>query len=504
MANKLLIAKNSAALYIRMLLSLLVSLYTSRIVLEALGVEDFGVYNVVGGIIGFMGFLNASLSGATSRFVAFELGNGDLQKLRDTFSSAFIINLLLAIIIVLIGETIGLWFLNHKLSIPNESIHAANWVYQFTIIGMVISVTQIPYTADVIAHEKMAIYAYVELFVVCLRLLMAYTLLIINSNHLIWYSAMVTAINILMAIIYRVYCVRNFKESHIRFIWKSDIIRPILNFSGWDLFGNICLTVRMQGLIFLINMFFGVVINAAYSIANQVSNNVFAFASNVVTAYRPQIVKNYAIRDFKNFTNLIVDGAKFALISMLCMAIPLIIEIDYVLMIWLKNPPVMTNIFCQFALIMSVIASSNYTVNIGIQATGKVKYLGIVSGLLYLLILLGAYIAFKLGGDSEWIYYVSIAIQILLLISSLVVIKTLVSNFDIRSFVSAIIKVTISALITILIGLSVKNIIPESFARLAAVTSVSIISLSCLTYWFLLTKHERERVNNLISKIFHR
>lgn len=503
MANKLLIAKNSAALYARMLLSLLVSLYTSRIVLEALGVEDFGVYNVVGGIIGFMAFFNSSLSGAISRFITFELGRGNIDKLKDTFSSAFIINTILALAIIVIGETVGLWFLNYKLSIPEDTYYAANWVYQFTIIGMVISVTQIPYTALVIAHEKMAIYAYVELFVVCLRLLMVYLLLVINSNHLIWYSAMVTGINVLMAFIYRLYCIHNFEESRFRFIWRRDILKPILSFSGWEVFGNISLTMRMQGLTVLINMFFGVVLNAANGIASQVNNNILSFSTNIVTAYRPQIIKSYASRNCNDFTNLIIDGAKIALLAMICMVIPLIVEMDYVLKIWLKTPPDMTNILCRLALITSVFGAANYTTNIGIQATGQVKYLNIVNGILNLIILGGVYLALKLGGDVQWVYYVSIVMNLMLLTSSLCILKKVVPYYDSFAFAKTFLKVIIVGVFTFFAARLSQNIMSEGFLRLIVVILVSVIVLSTATILFLLTNEERNKLISILKKLKH-
>lgn len=500
MANKLLIVKNSAALYVRMLLSMLVSLYTSRVVLEALGAEDFGVYNVVGGLIGFMGFLNGSLSGATSRFISFELVNNDKEKLKDTFSSAFLVNLILAAVIIIFGETIGLWFLNHKLSIPQESVHAANWVYQFTIIGMVVSITQIPYTADVIAHEKMTIYAYIELVVVGLRLLMAYVLLVIDKNHLIWYAAMVTSINVLMALAYRFYCVHNFEESRIRFVWRPEILKPLLNFSGWNVFGNICLTVRVQGLTVLINMFFGVLINAAYGIANQVNNSILSFSTNIITAYRPQIIKEFACKSFHNFSSLIIDGAKFALIAMLCMVIPLSVEVDYVLGIWLKNPPAMTNILCQLALVASVIGTSNYTINIGIQATGKVKYLSITNGFLYLLILCGSYCALKLGCDVEWIFYVTMIVNILLFISSTAILKWLVPAFESTRMLIVIFKVVFITIMSCFVANILKNSFAPSFFRLVVVTAIADTVLLLLTYLILLSKHERHKLNDIVLK----
>lgn len=485
-----------------MLLSLLVSLYTSRIVLQALGVEDFGVYNVVGGIIGFMSFLTSSLSGATSRFISFELGKGNLSNLRDTFSSAFLIDLMLGVAIIFIGETFGYWFLNNRLEIPEDSLNAANWVYQFTIIGMVVSVTQIPYTALVIAHEKMMMYAYVELFAVCLRLLMAYLLLIISSNHLIWYAGMVTAINLIMAMIYRVYCIRKFKESHFKFMWRPKILRPLFSFSGWDLLGNVSWTIRVQGIVIMINLFFGVVINAAYSIANNITNSVLSFSTNIMTAYRPQIIKCYAENALGNFSNLIIDGFKFALIAMLCIAIPLCVEVDSVLVLWLKNPPYMTNILSQLALLTAVVGIANFPIHIGIQATGKIKILNIFISIIYLSVVGCSYIALKSGFDVKWIFYIAIVLNIILFIISVAIIKRLVIEFQCRNLIITAVKLICSGIVTYIFALLIKGMFVPGFLRLLLITVISISVLALFTFAFLLTHSERHKVQEFTFSFF--
>lgn len=500
MANKLLIAKNSVALYVRMLLSLFVSLYTSRVVLEALGVEDFGVYNVVGGIIGFMGFLNASLGGSISRFITYELGKNDFNKLKETFSSAFLVTIFLTIAIVLIAETFGLWFLNYKLIIPNESLVAANWVYQFTILGMVVSVTQTPYTAAVIAHERMGIYAYVELLVVVLRLLTAFCLLIIDDQHLIWYSAMVTTINLLKALIFRIYCIRNFEESRIEFTWKPEIIKPILKFSGWDVFGNFCLTARLQGVTVLINMFFGVAMNAANGIATQVNSNILSFSTNIITAYRPQIIKSYAMRSFNDFSNLISEGAMFSLIALLAMVIPICTEIDFVLLVWLKNPPAMTNILCQIALLANVIGAANHTLTIGIHGTGNVKYLSLFGGAINLLIISGAYLALRLGGEAQWVYIVTVLLNLALLFLYLIILKRNVPEFNEINFLQTMLKVFFVALIAWGGTFLLKIFLVEGVVRFLANTIFSGIILLSMTYFVLLSKHQRSKLQEMVKR----
>ena len=248
------IAKNALMLYIRMFISMIVSLYTSRVVLNVLGVEDYGTYGIVGGVVGMLGFLNASMSGATSRFLTFELGRGNMKRLSDTFASALIAHIGIAIIVFVIAETIGLWFLLNKLVIPEGRMTAAHWVYQMSIVSAMIGITQVPYNATIMAHEKMDVYL----------------LTIGNFDKLILYGALVLMVSITIRMIYRIYCIRHFEESHFHWVWDKSIMKPLLGFSGWDLYGNMAFTIRMHGANFIINTFYGVALNAACSVAATV------------------------------------------------------------------------------------------------------------------------------------------------------------------------------------------------------------------------------------------
>lgn len=245
------IAKNTLILYIRMFISMIVGLYTSRVVLNTLGVEDFGIYGVVGGVVGMLGFLNASMSGATSRFIIFELGTGDIQKLRDTFSSSLIIHIAIALIVLLFAETVGLWFLCNKLVIPDNRMEAAYWVYQLSIFSAMLSITQTPYNACIIAHEKMSVYAYIEILSIVLKLMIVYLLLIGNWDKLKLYSLLVFLVSMLIMMVYRVYCIRHFVETHFHWVWDKSILKPLFSFSGWDLYGNVCVTVKGQSILYL-------------------------------------------------------------------------------------------------------------------------------------------------------------------------------------------------------------------------------------------------------------
>ncbi len=305
-ANNKRIAKNTLMLYIRMLLSMVVSLYTSRVVLEVLGVEDYGIYGVVGGVVAMFSFLNSSMAGATSRFLTFEMGRGDEQRLKDTFSSALIIHIGIALVVFILAETVGLWFLNNKLVIPDGRMHAAHWVYQLSILGMFVSVTQVPYNASIIAHEKMDVYAYIELLNVFLKLGIVYLLTIGNFDKLILYAILVLAVNVLVAVTYRFYCVRYYEESHFRCVLNREVLKPMLGFSIWEILGHFGFTFRTQGTNMVLNMFFGVIINSAVGIATTVQNVLSLFTNNVLVAIKPQIIWIVSVKRFTQiFWNLL-------------------------------------------------------------------------------------------------------------------------------------------------------------------------------------------------------
>ena len=276
------IAKNTLALYVRMFLTMVVGLYTSRVVLATLGVEDYGVYGVVGGITSMLGFLNASMSGATSRFLTFELGRGDKKRLENTFSSAMIVHMGIAAVVLVLAETVGLWFLCHKLVIPPERMTAAHWVYQLSILSSMLAITQVPYNATIIAHENMNVYAYVEILNSVLKLLIVYLLTIGDFDKLILYAVLMLAVSVTVMMTYRIYCVRHYSESHFHWVWDKTHLKPLLSFFGWNIYGNFGSIASSQGINFVINAFLGVAVNAAVSIATTVSGIVNMFASNEI------------------------------------------------------------------------------------------------------------------------------------------------------------------------------------------------------------------------------
>lgn len=321
-SNNKRIARNTMMLYMRMGITMLVGLYTSRVALQVLGVSDYGIYGVVGGIVAFMGFLNGSMSGATSRFLTYELGRGTEGKLKETFVSAFWVHLIIAVIIFVLAETVGLWFLYNKLVIPDVRMDAAFWVYQFSVASAVLGITQVPYNASVISHEDMDLYAYIEIANVLLKLLIVYLLMVITIDKLILYAALYFAVSFGIAMYYRWYCIHYYEESHLTLTWDKEIVNKMLKFCGWDLYGNGCVVAKQQGINFLVNMFFGVTLNAGISIASVVSGTLSGFTSNITLALRPQIIKNYAQKDCIAMQNLMSQGIKYIIQNILIILLP--------------------------------------------------------------------------------------------------------------------------------------------------------------------------------------
>ena len=338
------IAKNTAMLYVRMIFIMFVSLYTSRVVLSTLGVSDYGVYNVVGGVVYMFSFLNAAMTNGTQRFLSYELGRGDICQLRKMFSITLSIHIFIGLVIVILAETIGLWFLNTQLNIPAERMMAANWVYQFSILSFLISVIQVPYNSLIIAHERMNVYAYVSIIEVILRLLVVFILTQIDYDKLTLYGFLYFSVTLIAAVIYAVYCKIKFSECTSHFVYDHLLFKRLLSFAGWNLYGNVTCVVAAQGVNLILNIFFGPVINAARGIAYQISSSIYGFANNFQMAVNPQIIKSYAAGENEYMMNLIFRSAKFSFYLLFIIALPIFIEVDFILKIIKRKMIIQTKI----------------------------------------------------------------------------------------------------------------------------------------------------------------
>lgn len=506
MDNNQRIARNTIMLYVRMLLSIVVSLYTSRVVLQTLGVDDYGIYGVVGGVVAMFSFLNASMSGATSRFITFALGKGDEDEVNETFSTALIIHIGIALAIIVLSETIGLWFLEHKLVIPEQRMQAARIVFQFSVLAMAIQVTQVPYNASIISYEKMDVYAYVELLNVFLKLGIVYLLKIGNLDKLIFYSFLVLTVNAIVAFTYRVYCVRHFKSCHFHWIIKKQKLLPMLSFSGWDLYGNLCYSVRQQGLNMLVNMFFGVAYNAANSVATSVQGVVASLSANVIQAFRPQIIKRYASGEYSTMEELMCNSAKFSLVLFLMLCVPLSFEMNSIMRLWLGEVPEKAPEFCIFLLLISMFNLVNSVLCIAIHASGNIKTLSIVSGTIYLLTIPIIYFVFKhCTNNPIYAYVVSLITMILVVVSNALIAKKQIRKISVQRFLGNVLVAFILAFIASP-SLFLCRFVTNELARIFVAFMAYIPTLCLLTYTIGLSKQNRKQLNNYIknklSKIF--
>lgn len=495
------IAKNTLILYIRMLLSIAVSLYTSRVVLNTLGVEDYGIYGVVGGVVSMFSFLNASMSGATSRFLTFEMAGRNSLRLKETFSSALIVHIGIALAILIFAETIGLWFLLNKLVIPENRMYAACWVYQLSVFSMIVGVTQVPYNASIIANEKMDVYAYVEIVNVILKLLIVYLLVIGNFDKLILYAVLTLIVSVIIAFIYRIYCIKYFQECTFRWVWRTEILKPMLSFSGWDLYGNMCVTIRQQGINIFQNIFFGAKINAAVGTATTVQGILSGLANNVIMAFRPQIIKKYAEGNILAMEDLMSQTLKYTLALFMIMSIPLYFEVDYVLHLWLGVVPLYTSNFFRLILIGSIVELINRVIVIAIHATGQIKALSFITGTWYLIFLLPVYIFFIEGFSPQSAYWMVIMSNIFVVCTDCVILKRTIKNINLKRilFVNFLGNILILLVISIVIYWIHKEQ-SEGLLRVLSVTLSVVVIYVFLFYGIMLTQIERKNINMKLRK----
>ena len=499
------IIKNTIMLYIRMLFAMGVALYISRIVLQELGVVDFGIYGVVGGIVTMLMFLNGSLSTATSRFLAFELGKGDEEAVKETFKAAFMAHLFIAGIIFVMAETIGLWFLENKLVIPDERMNAARVVYQCSVLTCLLSITQAPYNAAIIAHERMEVYTYITIIDSALKLGVVFLLSLFHVDKLILYAVLLLIVWIIICSTYRIYCAYKFSECH--WAWKYDRKRckAILFFSGWNLIGSLGASFRGQGVNMLQNMFFGAIVNAATSIGNQFFAALSTFSDSFLAAIRPQIVKNYAVMNYKRVESLVVNASKFAFLLLSLFAIPLFLESDIVLQIWLKEVPPYAASFCQLNILICLMFVISQPVVYAIHATGNVKYLNLYMGILYISILPISYMFFRLDYSPIVPYYISLAVFVLCAWGYLFLLKKYMNMFSIAQYILQVYcRCACVFLPAFAIAWFVHNGMTYGMWRFVVVLMVSVVSILCFSYIIAINEHTRKQIKSKLKNLLVR
>ena len=473
------IVKNTTFLYVRMFLTMGVGLYTSRLVLEVLGVENYGIYNVIGGIVALFTIINGAVSVGSSRFLTFEIGKNNIQGLKKTFSVSFAIHLAVALIVLILSETVGLWFINTQLVIPADRMFAANCVYQFSIISCIVGLIQVPYNAIVIAHERMHIYAYFGIYDVVAKLILVFCLFYVSSvDVLILYGIVICVSNFTVAFLYYAYCRYQFQETKLEVVKEKSYYQSMLSFSLWDIVGAFCTTGNSQGVNVLMNLFFGITVNAARGVAGQVENSLSLFSRNFLTAVQPQLVKLFAENKLGKMLQLMFDSSKYSSFLFFLVAFPVMLDTRYILGLWLKEVPDFSVIFLRCTIIASLIRVFAIPVVQAIHASGNIKWLNIYCGGACILLTLPAiYILYKLGYPPQYGYYTIIGVNLLCNYLELFIlnheIKFSIWNYSLQVYLRAIGILFLSTLPTLLL----KQYMDESFIRLV---------LLCLSHFFWL------------------
>ena len=499
-SNNKLIAKNTMYLYFRTILIMIVSLYMSRVVLQTLGVEDYGVYNAVGGVVTMFAVISGALSNAISRYITYGLGKYDEDRLNTIFCTGLNIQIIISIIIVILCELIGVWFLNYKMNIPPERLVAANWVLQCSLLTFVINLISVPYNACIIAHEHMNAYAYISIADALLKLSVAFLIIIAPYDKLIVYSLLLVVVSLIVRIIYGIYCGRHFKETRYKLVYDKPLFREMLSFAGWNFFTNGASIINSQGVTLLINVYFGVILNTARGIATQVESAIVQFVNSFTTAVNPQITKSYAQNEKERMFNLICKGSKFSYLLLLLMVVPIIIETDYILRLWLGVVPDHAALFVRLTLVgtmVTVLGGTGYT---ACMATGNIKKYALWLTSIGSLVFIVTWVLFIAGAPIESTYYTYIIVYILVQIARLLIMKELL-DFPIMLFLKEVIVKIIPPTILAFVPFILVLVMDESLLRLLLVIIFSAIWVTVLVYIFSLTSNERKIINNKLLTI---
>lgn len=500
-SNKKRIIRNTLLLYVRMFLLMLITLYTSRVVLGILGVEDFGIYNVVGGVVAMFSVISGSLSAAISRFITYELGKGDKDKLMRIFSSSVTIQLGLGLIILILAESIGVWFLNTKMTIPTDRIYAANWVFQLSILTFIINLISVPYNAAIIAHEKMSAFAYISILEVVTKLIIVYMLLWSPFDKLIFYAILMTSVALIIRFVYGYYCKRHFEECTYHFIFDKELLKKMFGFAGWNFIGATSAVLRDQGGNIVINLFCGPTVNAARGIAYQVNSAISGFVSNFMMALNPQITKSYASGEKEYMMTLIYQGARLSFYILLILSLPVIINAHYILALWLKIVPEHTTLFVQLVLIFAMSESMSNPLITAMLATGNIRNYQIVVGGLQIMNLPISYILLKNGCMPETVLIVAICISQCCLAARLYMLKGMI-GLSVRKYVSKVyFNVFAVTILSAIIPCISSYYLSETFINFIMICVISVICTFIVIYFVGCNRNERQFILSKITAI---
>lgn len=500
------IAKNTLMLYVRMLFGMLVSLYTSRVVLQALGVEDYGIYNVVGGVVAMFSMISSSLSSSVSRFLTFELGRGDTQQLKKVFSTSLCIHFVLAGIVLLLAESIGVWFLNTRMTIPTDRLYAANCVFQASLIAFMFGLFSVPYNASIVAHEKMTAFAYIGILDIILRLCVVLFIAYIpfSFDCLIVYSLLLVVVGVFMQVIYWIYCQQHFDECRLRLKFDRNSWKAMSIFAGWNFIGCTASLLKDQGVNVLLNLFGGPVVNAARGIASSVNTLISSFSGNFMTALNPQIIKSYAAGNYDYMFSLVERGSRFSYYILLMFALPILFETEFILTLWLGIYPEHTINFVRLILLVTLCdILSNTLINLQL-ATGKLRNYQLAVGGMLLMNFPLSYLCLKKGFPPESVLVIAMGVAVCCLFLRLLFLRKMV-GLSIRRYLfdvcGNILIVTIaSCLFPALIILQLS----DGVLRFFLICITSVVSTAMSIYWIGCTSNERSFIRDKAFKIIRK
>lgn len=493
------IAKNTLLLYIRLFVTMVIGLFTSRVILSTLGVTDYGVNNVVAGFVAMFSMFTNSLSAAISRFLTFNLGKGDAEKLKTVFSTSVNIMIAMAIIVTIVAGIFGLWFLNSKLNIPADRMYAANWVFHFSVITFAVNLISIPYNASIIAHEKMDVFAYISILEVVLKLAVVYMLYISPLDKLITYSFLLLLVSVFIRIVYGIYCSRKLEECCYSMVFDRTLLKEMGGFAGWNMLGTACTMFNTQGVNILMNLFFGVVTNAARGIVNQVESVIVQFVSNFTTALNPQVTKSYASGNLDYMHSLVYKGTKFSYYLILIMALPFMFEAEFVLKLWLGEYPEEAPLFLRLAIIATMVDRLGNTTAVAAWATGNIKKYYIIVSATIIFVFPLTYIAYKIGAPAYVAYLIFIIFYFVIMWQKVFILKGL-TGFQPKEFLKNVMyPITITTIMAILIPLLTAHYLADNVVGSILQIIISVMSSIVAIYLFGLTKGEKALMMDTIQ-----
>ena len=499
------VARNTILLYFRMFVLMLVGLYTSRVILNALGQDDFGVYGAVGGVVAMFSILTGAIAGAVSRFLTFELGKSSQQRLEAVFSTVMAVQIAMAIIVLVIAEGVGIWFLNVKMNIPEGRMTAANWVLQCSILMFLVNMLSVPYNAAIIAHEKMQAFAYISIAEAFMALGVAIYTRYTTGDKLITYALLMLAVAVVVRILYGVYAKRHFTECHLQLsLLDRGIVKEVAAFSGWTFIGNGFFVLNTQGINILMNLFFGVHVNAARDVSVKLENTVSKFISNFMTALNPQITKSYAADNLSYMHELICKGAKYSFFLVYLFALPLILEAPKLLEIWLINVPEYAVIFVRISLLSLLFMSTGDAFLKAINATGKIAVYQKAVLFTAVWVFPLSYLAFKAGGSPQISYVILTAVNFVVLVERVLITCHLV-QLPLRKVLSdVVVKTVLVAVCSTIIPLCICLMQAPSLLRTFEVLLSSVLSLAVFTYFLGTTPGEKDALHGIVHKLLKR